>query len=58
MAKNKKQKVRRPSAETPKGFRDYFGAEVAERSEMLSAITEVYHRYGFDALETSAVETV
>lgn len=58
MAKNKKQKVRRPSAETPKGFRDYFGAEVAERSEMLSAITEVYHRYGFDVLETSAVETV
>ncbi len=58
MAKNKKQKVRRPSAETPRGFRDYFGAEVAERAEMLNAITEVYHRYGFDALETSAVETV
>lgn len=58
MAKNKKQKVRRPRAETPRGFRDYFGAEVAERDEMLSAITEVYHRYGFDALETSAVETV
>ena len=58
MAKNKKQKVRRPSAETPRGFRDYFGAEVAERADMLNAITEVYHRYGFDALETSAVETV
>ena len=54
----KKQKVRRPRAETPRGFRDYFGAEVTERAEMLSAITEVYQRYGFDALETSAVETV
>ena len=51
-------KVRRPRAETPKGFRDYFGAEVTERKAMLDAITGVYHRYGFDPLETSAVETV
>ncbi len=51
-------KTRRPRAETPKGFRDYFGAEVTERNAMLGAITEVYHRYGFDPLETSAVETV
>jgi histidyl-tRNA synthetase len=51
-------KIRRPRAETPKGFRDYFGAEVIERKEMLDAITAVYHRYGFDPLETSAVETV
>ena len=51
-------KVHRPKAETPKGFRDYFGAEVTERRAMLDAITGVYHRYGFDPLETSAVETV
>ena len=51
-------KIRRPKAETPKGFRDYFGAEVSERKAMLDAITGVYHRYGFDPLETSAVETV
>ncbi|VDC29273.1 histidine--tRNA ligase [Pseudogemmobacter humi] len=51
-------KTRRPKAETPKGFRDYFGAEVTERKAMLDAIAGVYHRYGFDALETSAVETV
>lgn len=51
-------KIRRPKAETPKGFRDYFGAEVTERKSMLDAITAVYHRYGFDPLETSAVETV
>ena len=56
MAKPKKQP--RPKAETPKGFRDYFGAEVAERNAMLSKIAEVYHRYGFDPLDSSAVETV
>lgn len=51
-------KIRRPKAETPKGFRDYFGAEVTTRKVMLDKIAEVYHRYGFDPLETSAVETV
>jgi histidyl-tRNA synthetase len=56
--KNMDGKIRRPKAETPKGFRDYFGAEVTERKAMLDAITDVYHRYGFDPLETSAVETV
>lgn len=54
----KQKKAPRPKAETPKGFRDYFGAEVAERNAMLAKIAEVYHRYGFDALESSAVETV
>jgi histidyl-tRNA synthetase len=48
----------RPRAEAPKGFRDYFGAEVSERKAMLDAIVGVYHRYGFDPLETSAVETL
>jgi histidyl-tRNA synthetase len=56
MAKVKKQS--RPKAEPPKGFRDYFGAEVSARTDMLRQIAEVYHRYGFDALESSAVETV
>ncbi|MCK8483113.1 histidine--tRNA ligase [Aliiroseovarius sp. S2029] len=56
MAKQKKQP--RPKAVTPKGFRDYFGAEVDERKVMLDQIAAVYHRYGFDALESSAVETV
>ncbi|WP_297776062.1 histidine--tRNA ligase [uncultured Roseovarius sp.] len=56
MAKPKKEP--RPKAETPKGFRDYFGAEVTTRAAMLNAIAGVYHRYGFDALESSAVETV
>ncbi|WP_282168996.1 histidine--tRNA ligase [Ruegeria atlantica] len=56
MAKPKKQP--RPKAVTPKGFRDYFGQEVTQRTEMLRAIADVYHQYGFDALESSAVETV
>lgn len=56
MAKVKKQP--RPKAQTPKGFRDYFGAEVAQRTAMLTKIAEVYHQYGFDALESSALETV
>ena len=58
MAKDKQKKPRRPRAETPKGFRDYFGAEVRARTAMLARITEVYHAWGFDPLETSAVETV
>ncbi len=58
MAKVKKTKVKRPKAVNPRGFRDYFGAEVVERNEMLAKITDVYHAYGFDPLETPAVETV
>ncbi|WP_289155977.1 histidine--tRNA ligase [uncultured Salipiger sp.] len=54
----KEKKAPRPKAQTPKGFRDYFGSEVTERAEMLHAIAGVYHRYGFEALESSAVETV
>ncbi len=54
----KVKKAPRPKAITPKGFRDYFGAEVTERAEMLQKIAGVYHHYGFDALESSAVETV
>ncbi len=58
MAKDKSGKPRRPRAQTPRGFRDVFDGEIAERNAMLARITEVYRRYGFDALETSAVETV
>ncbi len=54
----KKTKIRRPAAATPKGFRDEFGADVTRRKDMLHAIAEVYHLYGFEALESPAVETV
>ena len=53
-----KDKPRRPRAEPPKGFRDSFGADVTERNLMLERIAAVYRLHGFDALETSAVETV
>ena len=56
MAKDKK--TPRPKAQTPKGFRDYFGAEVSQRTKMLEDIAGVYHHYGFEALESSAVETI
>ena len=58
MPKDKSPKPRRPRAETPKGFRDYFGPEVRARTAMLGAITDVYHAYGFEPLESSAVETL
>ncbi len=57
MAK-RKPKVMRPKALPPRGFRDYFGADVQARANMLGKITDIYHAYGFDPLETPAVETV
>ncbi|MDJ1007619.1 MAG: HisS family protein [Paracoccaceae bacterium] len=54
----KQKKTPRPKAETPKGFRDYFGADVERRQEMLADIAEVYRLWGFDPLESAAVETV
>ena len=54
----KPKKTPRPKAQAPKGFADYFGTDVTERAAMLQQIAAVYHRYGFDALESSAVETV
>ncbi|MEO1328504.1 MAG: histidine--tRNA ligase [Pseudomonadota bacterium] len=58
MAKDKKLKPKRPKAEAPRGFRDSFAAEVEARRAMLASVTEVYHRYGFEPLETSAIEYV
>ncbi len=55
---NKLKKAPRPRAEAPRGFRDYFGAEVVARQRMLDAICGVYRAYGFDPLESPAVETV
>jgi histidyl-tRNA synthetase len=54
----KVKKAPRPKAESPRGFRDYFGHEVVARQRMLDAICGVYRAYGFDPLESPAVETV
>ncbi|MDC0634404.1 ATP phosphoribosyltransferase regulatory subunit, partial [Planktomarina sp.] len=48
----------RPKALPPKGFRDYFSVDVSARTDMLNKISEVYHLYGFEQFESSAVETV
>ena len=58
MMKNKIKKTIRPKASTPKGFRDYEGYDIIERDAMLRSVSDVYHHYGFDWLETPAVETV
>ena len=56
--KNRTSKLVRPKALTPKGFRDYEGLDVIKRDKMLKSVSEIYYQYGFDLLETSAVETV
>ena len=58
MAKQRVHRNQRPRARLPRGFRDYFGPQVTGRDEMLATIQEVYHRYGFEPLESPAVETV
>ncbi len=58
MGNEKPKRQPRPKAQTPRGFRDYFGPEVIERRRMLDRICEVYHAYGFDPLESAGIETV
>ncbi len=48
----------RPVPRTPRGFRDLLAADVAARRRMLNTILEVYERYGFEPLETPAIEYV
>jgi histidyl-tRNA synthetase len=45
-----------PAARLAKGFRDIEAAELKGLNEMLGVIRGVYERYGFDALETPAIE--
>ncbi len=58
MKKTDKSKMRRPKAETPVGFQDYFHDYLAQRKSMMNTIAEVFQRYGFDCLETSAIENL
>ncbi|MEQ1715711.1 MAG: histidine--tRNA ligase [Hyphomicrobium sp.] len=46
----------RPEARIAKGFRDIEAGELAGLHQMLSVIRGVYERYGFEALETPALE--
>ena len=54
----KKEKKSRAKAINPKGFRDYFHPYLKLRDRVLNTISEVYELYGFEKLETPAVETL
>ncbi len=58
MAKSNKNSARneRPVARLPKGFLDTPPEDIRATSRMLATIREVYERYGFEPLETPAVE--
>src|SRR5438876_4515924 len=49
-----------PSANTqpPRGMRDFLPADVRRREYVIGIIKEVYERYGFEPLETPAVENI
>ena len=48
--------IARPEPRVAKGFRDIEAAELNGLNEMLQTIRGVYERYGFEALETPALE--
>lgn len=50
------EKNERPEARIAKGFRDIEAAELSGLNEMIQTIRGVYERYGFEALETPALE--
>ena len=54
----RKIKLKRPKAIVAKGFRDYFDIDVTKRKDLIEAICGVYELYGFEMLESPAVETV
>jgi histidyl-tRNA synthetase len=46
----------RPQARTPRGFADRRARDLRAERAILTAVSEVYERYGFEALDTSAFE--
>jgi len=46
----------RPEARTPRGFIDRRARDLAAERAILAAVSAVYERYGFEALETPAFE--
>ena len=53
---DKPDKTNKLKARLPRGFADRSGAEIAAMRRMLDTIRTVYERYGFEALETPAIE--
>src|SRR5262245_43662671 len=54
MAKTTKET--RPTARLPKGFLDSEGAELRAAERMLTTIRTVFESYGFEPLDTPAIE--
>jgi len=49
-------KLNRPKARLPRGFSDRTAAEIAATRRMIDDIRAVYERYGFEPVETPAIE--
>src|SRR5690242_15601375 len=49
-------KTSRPKARLPRGFRDRTARDIAAERRMLETIRRVYESYGFEPLETPALE--
>src|ERR1700745_105972 len=47
-----------PKTQPARGMRDLLPAEVRKREYVIGVIKEVYERYGFEPLETPAVENI
>ena len=48
----------RPRTEPARGMRDFLPEDVRRRAYVIGVITRVYERYGFEPLETPAVENI
>jgi histidyl-tRNA synthetase len=53
---DKKKETDRLKARLPRGFADRGAAEMAATRQMMETIRQVYERYGFEAVETPAIE--
>ena len=51
-----KEKTNKANARLPRGFGDRGAGEIAATRRMLDRIRSVYERYGFEAVETPAIE--
>src|ERR1700730_4355587 len=51
-----KEKTNKANARLPRGFGDRGAGEIAATRRMLERIRAVYERYGFEAVETPAIE--
>jgi histidyl-tRNA synthetase len=49
-------KEERPEARLPSGFADAFSQTVIERQKMIESILATYRMFGFEPLETPAIE--